>query len=84
MVPHAAPVQPFPATLQVTEVFVAFCTVAVNCCWPPVGTCAVEGEIDTETGAITVTVAVLDLVGSATEVAVTDTCAGEGADAGAV
>jgi hypothetical protein len=42
------------------------------------------GEIDTETGRITVTVAVLDLVGSATDVAVTDTCAGEGTAAGAV
>jgi hypothetical protein len=42
------------------------------------------GEIDTETGRITVTLAVLDLVGSATDVAVTDTCAGEGTVPGAV
>jgi hypothetical protein len=68
----------------VTAVFVAFSTVAVNCCWPPVNTSAVVGEIDTETGRITVTLAVLDLVGSATDVAVTATCAGEGAEAGAV
>lgn len=36
------------------------------------------------TGPVIVTMAVLDLVGSATDVAVTDTCAGEGAVAGAV
>jgi hypothetical protein len=44
----------------------------------------VVGEIDTATGGITVTVAVLDLVGSATDVAVTDTWAGEETAAGAV
>ena len=59
-------------------------TVAVNCCWPPVTTCAVVGETVTTTGGITVTVAVADFVGSATEVAVTKTCGGFGAAAGAV
>jgi len=31
MEPQAIPVQPLPETLQVTLVFMVFCTVAVNC-----------------------------------------------------
>ena len=38
----------------------------------------------TETGGIIVTDAVADFVGSATEVAVTDTCGGFGTEVGAV
>ena len=84
MVPQAVPLQPLPDSLQVTAVFEVFNTAAVNCCCAPVTSWAVAGEIDTEIGGMTVTVAVLDFVGSATEVAMTDTCAGLGAVAGAV
>jgi hypothetical protein len=73
IVPQAAPVQPLPMMVQVTAVFAVFATVAVNCRWPPVITFAVVGEIVTATGGMTVTEAVADLVGSATEVALTDT-----------
>ena len=59
--------------LQDTAVFVALATVAVNCCWPPVTTFTVVGEMLTATGRITVIEEVADFVGSATEVAVTDT-----------
>jgi uncharacterized spore protein YtfJ len=84
MVPHAVPVQPLPLMLQVTAEFVVLATVAVNCRWLPVTTVAVVGEIVTATGATIVTEAVADFVGSATEVALTDTCAGLGTAAGAV
>ena len=73
IVPQAAPVQPLPVTLQVTAVLAVFDTVAVNCCWVLTRTWAVAGEIDTETGGMTVTVAVLDFVVSATDVAITET-----------
>ncbi len=56
---------------HVTEVFVVPVTVAVNCCEPLVRTVAVVGFIETATGALTVTVAEADLVGSAALVAVT-------------
>jgi hypothetical protein len=56
---------------------------AVNCWCPPVVTVAVSGERVTTIGGIIVTVAVLDLVASATEVAVTKICAGLGTAAGA-
>jgi hypothetical protein len=49
-----------------------------------VTTFAVVGEIVTATAGVIVTEAVLDFVGSATEVAVTDTCAGLGTADGAV
>jgi hypothetical protein len=49
-----------------------------------VTTCAVVGEIVTDTAGVIVTEAVLDFVGSATEVAVMDTCAGFGTAEGAV
>ena len=73
-----------PMMLQVTAVFVVLATVAVNCCVAPARTCAVGGVTDTAMAARTVTVAVLDFVGSATEVAVTKTWAGLGAAEGAV
>jgi hypothetical protein len=84
MVPHVAPVHPLPATLHDTVVFDVLVTVAVNCWWPRVRSCAVMGETVTETGGTIVTEAVADLVGSAVEVAVTDTCAGLGTADGAV
>lgn len=46
--------------------------------------CAVAGETVTETGGTIVTEAVADFVASATEVTVTDTCAGLGTTDGAV
>jgi hypothetical protein len=49
-----------------------------------VTTCDVVGEIVTATGGMIVIEAVADFVGSATEVAVTDTCAGLGTADGAV
>ena len=84
MVPHELPLQPVPARLHETEVFDVPATVAVNCCWPPMSTCAVTGETLTEIGGSIVTVAEADLVGSATEVAVTVTSAGLGTAEGAV
>ena len=84
MVPHPDPVQPLPATVHVTAVLVAFATVAVNCCVSPVTNWMVFGEMVTVVGRATVTVAEPDWVGSATEVAVTVTCGGVGALAGAV
>jgi hypothetical protein len=60
-------------TLHVTAVFVVPVTVAVNCCWAPVRTCAVAGATVIEIGRAIVTVAVLDFVVSATDVAVTET-----------
>ena len=84
MVPHAAPLQPDPATLQFTEVLLLFETVAVNCCWAPVSNWTLVGEIFTAGASTTVTVAVADLLESAAEVAVTETSAGLGTDDGAV
>lgn len=82
--PQAAPEQPLPATLQVTAVFAVLVTVAVNCWVFSAMTCAVVGEIDTVTGGRITTLAEADLVESATEVAVTVTCAGLGTVGGAV
>jgi hypothetical protein len=84
IVPQVAPEQPLPATLHVTVVFDVPVTVAVNCWWPPMRSCAVVGEIFTDTGGMIVTDAVADFVGSATDVAVTDTCGGLGTEDGAV
>jgi hypothetical protein len=84
MVPQDAPEQPEPLRLQVTLVLDVPVTLAVNCFWVPATTWADAGDTVTATGGITVTVAVFDLLGSATVVAVTDTCAGEGTAAGAV
>ena len=85
MVPQVAPEQPEPETFQVTAVFDALLTTAVNfCCWLT-GTVAVDG--DTETLSVcccTVTREFPNLVVSCWEVAVTVTVAGVGATAGAV
>ena len=81
--PHAAPLQPDPLTLQFTDWLLVFETVAVNCFCSPAGTVTDFGEILTVTGKATVTTADPDLVGSATEVAFTVTCAGLGTEAGA-
>jgi hypothetical protein len=59
-------------------------TVAVNCCVLPAITCAVVGLIDIATPARMVTVAEDDFEESASEVAVTVTCAGLGTVEGAV
>ena len=75
IVPHAAPVQPAPETLQFTA------TLAVNCWVPAVGTVALVG-LTTTAGSI-VTVAVFELV-EAWLVAITVTVAGEGTADGAV
>lgn len=72
-VPQLVPLQPEPVRVHVTVVFVVFATLAVNCCLPPKGTVAVVGDTVTDTGRLIVTEAVLDLVGSAAEVAVTKT-----------
>jgi hypothetical protein len=68
----------------VTAVLLVFETVAENCWLAPVSTFADVGEMLTETGGIIVTVAVLDFVVSATEVAVIEICAGLGTVDGAV
>jgi hypothetical protein len=61
-----------PVADQVTALFVAPVTVAVNCCILPVESEAEVGDIDTDNvGALTVTVAEADLVVSAALVAVT-------------
>ena len=84
MVPQAAPEQLLPLTLHVTPVFGVPVTVALNCFWVPATICAVFGEMLTTTGGTTVTVAVSDLLESATDVAVTKTWAGLGIAPGAV
>lgn len=84
IVPQAAPVQPAPLTLHVTAVLDAPFTVALNCWCAPTRTFAVAGETATTSGATTVTWAVADRVGSATDVAVTDTWGGLGTEDGAV
>jgi len=84
IVPQVAPVQPLPATLHDTVEFVVPLTAAVNCWWPPIRSCDDVGEIETETGGMMVRDAVADFVGSATDVAVTDTCGGFGTEDGAV
>jgi hypothetical protein len=84
MVPQPDPEQPAPLTLQVTAVFVLPVTFVSNCCCPPTATVALVGEMVTETGGITVTVADPDLVLSELEIAVTLTCGGFGTVAGAV
>ena len=58
-----------PVADQVTAVLVVPVTVAVNCCAPPVKIEADVGLIVTATGAVTVTVAVANLLVSATLVA---------------
>jgi hypothetical protein len=71
---------------HLTDVSVAPVTVAENICCPPALTWALNGETAMETDAADsmFTVADADLVGRATEVAVTVTVAGLGMIAGAV
>lgn len=86
-VPHVAPVQPVPLSVQVTPPLAgSFWTMAVNDCVLFTTTLADVGDTETEIGGggVTVTVAVLETVGSATEVAVTVTVAGTGTVPGAV
>ena len=86
-VPHVAPLQPVPESVQVTPLFCeSFVTVAVKFCVSPVCTLGLVGATLTEiTGAaVTVIVAVPCFVPSATEVAVSVTVAGLGTLAGAV
>ena len=56
---------------QVTAALLVPVTVAENCCVPPVWSDADVGDIETATGAATVTLAEADLVVSAALVAVT-------------
>ena len=61
-----------PVADQVTDVFAAFVTVAVNCCVPPASNVALPGDTVTDTtGAVMVMAAVADLVESCTLVAFT-------------
>jgi hypothetical protein len=71
-----------PTTLQVTAVFVVPLTVALKVCVPFTCTVAVAGVNCTEIPVI-VTIAEPDFVGSACDAAVTVTCDGFGAVAGA-
>jgi hypothetical protein len=84
MEPHAAPLQPAPTTLQETPVFEVPLTVAVNCWVPPITTWTAAGAMFTDIGPLMLTVALADLVLSATEVAVIVTWFGVGALPGAV
>ena len=83
IVPQAKPLHPVPDKLQITCVFDAPPTEALNCCVVPVGTEALVGITATTTRGTIVTFAEADLVGSATLIASTLTVAGEGAVVGA-
>ena len=74
-----------PFTLQLTPRFCeSFCTVAVNCWVREAFTAAEAGETDTLIGAVTVMIAVLLLVSSLIDVAVSVTAAGFGIVDGAL
>jgi len=76
---------PLCVSVQLTPLLLgSFVTVAVNCCVPVTPTLAVAGETDTPAAAVTVTVAVADLVVSATDVATTVTFGFAGIVDGAV
>jgi len=87
-VPHVAPEQPNPDTVQLTPLFCeSFATVAVNACVPiPACTLCVAGATVTPIVGTDVTVitAVPLRAASATEVAVRVTVAGVGTELGAV
>jgi hypothetical protein len=88
-VPHVAPLQPTPDTVQLTPLFrESFVTVAAKFALAPRLTLAVAGKIATPIagGVVVVTVipAAARFVGSDTDVAVSITSAGVGAAAGAV
>jgi hypothetical protein len=74
-----------PLTCQVTPALFVLPTVAVNVWVPiPAWVVALVGETETVTGAVIVSVAEPDRVGSATDTAVTVTFAGDGTLVGAV
>jgi len=87
-VPHAAPEQPLPNTLQLTPLFrESFCTVALNPVDCDTCTNAEVGFAVTEIGGggvVMVMIAEADLVLSAIDVACNVTVAGLGAVAGAL
>ena len=84
IVPQAEPVQPAPATVQLTAGFAVLPTVAVNVLVALTSSVTVAGESATVIAASTVTAAAAVLVGSAWLVAVTVTAAGDGTAEGAV
>ena len=87
MVPTVELPPTMPFTLQVTAWLVVRITWAVNCCVLPRGRLRFRGNTVTNTplgGALTVTAAEPDWVGSATLMALTVTLADEGTVVGAV
>lgn len=84
IVPHPDPVQPAPAMLHETDVLALPVTTAENCREAEGASFTEVGAMETVTTETTVTVAVADLVGSATEVAVTAKNGGVGGTGGAV
>src|SRR5579883_1378725 len=73
-----------PFTAQVTAVFKALFTMAVNCACPLCATSVVAGATAIVTAGVMVTLALAELRESATLTAVTVTCGGLGIAAGAV
>jgi hypothetical protein len=90
MTPHWLPTQPVPESFQVTanaeepDAAKAPPSCALNCSCPPAVTSALLGSTSMRPRASTVTIAVADLEGLASEVAVTMTVGGFGIVAGAV
>lgn len=88
IVPHFAPLQPAPESVQLTPLFCAsFCTVAVNVCVPSGKMLVLAGATLTAIAAgadVTVTMAVAERVLSATEVALTVRVDGLGRPCGAI
>jgi hypothetical protein len=85
IVPAAALPPTTPLTSQITPVFEAFDTVALNGCAPPGATTTEAGEMLTATwGNVMVTAADADALASTAETAVTLTVAGLGTEAGAL
>lgn len=82
--PQLEPEQPLPETLHDTDVLELPVTCAENCREADGASLAEVGEIVTLTTRTTVTVALADLVGSATDVAVKEKNGGFGGTAGAV
>ena len=83
--PHVAPEQPAPPSVQFTPCASrSFVTVAVNVCVNPTVTVAIDGPTLTLTAGTTVIVDEKLALGSATEVALIVTSAGDGTAAGAV
>lgn len=84
IVPHAAPEHPAPLARQRMAELTAPEIVAWNCCVPLTAIRALAGVTFITSGRMIVTVFEADFVLSATDVAVTVTCAGLGTAAGAV